>query len=65
MPRASKIVPCADCQELFPRKQLNRMGRCSECALQVMFDASRQLHNHEGPLYERWKKSMKAAAGRL
>lgn len=58
MSRASKIVPCVDCQEMFPRKQLNRNGRCRECAWAALGDAMTQLHNHEGPFYEKWKDSM-------
>ena len=61
----SKIVPCVDCQEMFPRKQLNRMGRCFRCAIAAARDAARQLHNHEGPYYERWKAAMKERIGRL
>ena len=65
MPRMSKIVPCVDCQEGFPRKQLNRMGRCSECAGAAVRDTITQLHNHEGPYYEKWQKALLAKIDRI
>jgi len=65
MPRASKIVHCVDCREEFPRKQLNRSGRCLECASRAIRDNMRQLRAHRGPWYEKWKSALKHAAGRL
>ncbi len=65
MVRMSKIVPCVDCQEMFPRKQLNRMGRCPSCAGFAVREATMQLHIHEGPYYEKWKAAMKLKIGRL
>lgn len=65
MPGMSKIVPCVDCHEMFPRKRLNRMGRCDDCAQAAMRDAITQLHNHSGPYYERWKSAMKERIRRL
>ncbi len=65
MVRMSKVVPCVDCQEMFPRKLLNRMGRCSECASDAMMKTIGQLRNHSGPYYEKWKKYMKERIGRL
>jgi len=65
MGKASKIVPCVDCQEMFPRKQLNRMGRCHKCAGFAMREACTQLHNHAGPFYEKWKAGIKNTIGRL
>lgn len=65
MRKASKIVPCVDCQEEFPRKELNRMGRCDKCAFYAVRDAMTQFHNHAGPYYEKWKTRMKERIGRL
>lgn len=65
MPRASAIVPCADCQEMFPRKLLNRMGRCQGCASKAALEDVSQLHNRSGPYYEKWKAAIKAKIGRL
>ena len=65
MVRMSKIVPCVDCQEMFPRKLLNRMGRCHDCAMKKMLSVPRQLHDHSGPEYEHWKEQIKASIGRL
>lgn len=65
MPRASKIVPCVDCGREFPRKQLNRMGRCHDCAGKAAAEAAYQLYHHRGPYYEKWKDGIQKAAGRL
>lgn len=64
MPRQSEIVPCVDCQEMFPRRKLNPKGRCSQCAMVAFADTFRQLHNHSGPYYEKWKRSMAEAASK-
>jgi len=61
----SKIVKCIDCDREFPRKELNRMGRCPECAMAAMRDDITQMHAHSGPYYEKWKQAVKAAAGKL
>ncbi len=65
MVRMSKIDHCVDCQEEFPHKLLNRMGRCHECAWKALGEASSQLANHSGPYYEKWKAAMKNRIGRL
>ncbi len=59
MPRVSEVIPCVDCNEEFPRKLLNRMGRCRQCALKAIGESATQLHNHSGPYYEKWKASMR------
>ncbi len=64
MPRVSQIVPCVDCGEEFPRKELNRNRRCHECAWAAMMDAPEQLLNHEGRYYEKWKVACIAMADR-
>ncbi|MBA7675886.1 hypothetical protein ES703_84125 [subsurface metagenome] len=63
--RASKIVHCVDCNEEFPRKELNRKGRCQECRIKIVRANMGQLMAHEGPHYEKWKKAIKTAAARL
>lgn len=65
MSRKSAILPCVDCQEMFPPKELNRQGRCPQCAWRAVSECVTQLHNHEGPYYERWKAKMKESIGRL
>ena len=62
MPRESKIVKCVDCQELFPRKLLSRMGRCPDCAFKAMWEVAFQLHEHKGHYYEKWKAACEAKA---
>ncbi len=53
----SKIVPCVDCQEMFPRKLLNREFRCQDCRFKILRDNILQLMAHEGPHYEKWKQA--------
>ncbi len=65
MGKASKIVKCVDCGREFPRKELNRGGRCQDCGMAACRDSMIQLHQKSGPYYERWRESIKAAAGRL
>lgn len=63
--KASKIVPCVDCGKELPRKELNRRGRCCSCAMAAVEDAMYQLAAKSGPMYEKWKQGMKAAAEKL
>lgn len=63
--RTSKIVPCIDCGVELPRKELNRHRRCKECAWKVMGETMEQLHAHEGPQYEKWRKAIKSTAQKL
>ena len=58
MPKPSEVVPCVDCQRLYTKKQLNRMGRCPDCASHAVRDAIVQLHAHSGPYYEKWKRAV-------
>lgn len=57
MPSASKIVKCVDCGCEFPRKGLNRKGRCADCALKKVCAVSTQMHLKSGPEYEHWKEA--------
>ena len=61
----SKIVPCIDCGREFPRKELNRKFRCLDCAMLILPENIMQIQNKSGPLYEKWKKGMQAAAAKL
>ena len=63
--KASKIVHCVDCNEEFPRKELNRNGRCRSCAMKIIRENMVQLHSKSGPHYEKWKQSIQAAAQKL
>ena len=41
-----------------------RGNYCSiECGVQRILEAAQQQHNHEGPIYEVWKKRWQAATG--
>ena len=62
---ASKIVKCVGCGKEFPRNELNRRFRCHDCAWKLMGEVPRQLHQHEGPEYERWRHAVKKAARSL
>ncbi len=64
MAKMSKIVPCVDCQEMFPRERLNRMGRCRSCAAKAMEEASWQMKQKQGPYYKRWKEGIRRAIDR-
>lgn len=61
----AEIAVCTDCHREFPKKALNRKGRCSECARKKGEAIGRQLHAHSGPEYENWKLAIKAAAEKL
>lgn len=50
----SKIVSCVDCGKEYPRKELNRHFRCSDCALTVMREVFEQMVKREGPYWEKW-----------
>ena len=65
MSKASKVVKCVDCGREFPRKELNRKGRCQDCAMVAVRDAMVQLHQKSGPYYESWKRGIKEGVGRL
>lgn len=64
MPKSSKIVECIGCKREFPRKSLNRNGRCEFCANIAGWDNMQQLKERSGPYYMQWKEACKAAAGR-
>uniref|UniRef100_A0A6H2A6K8 C2H2-type domain-containing protein n=1 Tax=viral metagenome TaxID=1070528 RepID=A0A6H2A6K8_9ZZZZ len=61
----SKIVSCIDCGKEYPRKELNRRFRCPDCAMRIIEENMLQLHRHEGPHYEKWRKAVQAAVGKL
>jgi len=61
----SKIVPCVDCGEEYPRKELNRKFRCHDCAMEIIRANMWELNRHEGPNYEKWRRAMQAAANKL
>jgi len=61
----SKIVPCIDCGQELPRKELNRNFRCYDCCLKIMRETALGLQAHSGPHYEKWKQAVKTAAGKL
>ena len=61
----SKIVPCVDCGKELPRKELNRNFRCKDCIPIIVHDNMRQLHQHEGPHYYKWRAAIRSAASKL
>lgn len=61
-----KAMVCIDCGELpTDGSKLNLKGRCIQCAIKRQLNVATQLHNHEGPYYDKWREAMKAAARRL
>jgi len=63
--RTSKIEPCVDCGKKLPRKELNRLRRCPDCARKKMLDTATQLYQRSGPEYDHWKEACKAAVQKL
>ncbi len=63
--RASKIVNCIDCGKESPRKELNRSGRCHDCAMAAVRDSTTQMHQKSGPYYEKWRTQVKASVDKL
>jgi len=63
--RTSKIVKCVDCGREYPRKELNRSGRCLSCGSNAILESMSQLMAHSGPYYEKWKQGIKAATEKL
>lgn len=53
---------CSNCDKLHREK-----GNCCcpECAVAMIVKTIEQLKKKEGPIYNRWKKRMKAAARAL
>ena len=55
---------CHVCSREIPKERRKRT--CSdECARKAVSDAIMQLHEHAGPVYEKWKLGMKRAVGKL
>jgi len=49
---------CIDCKREVP--QVNRKGRCPNCATTAMVDSILNLKRREGPYWERWKERYEA-----
>jgi len=55
-----KPKPCLNCG--FPHTR--KSNHCSpECGMDYMLQEIKQLHEKQGPHYERWKKRWEAATG--
>ena len=48
---------CSDCGKKLPPDR-RRRGLCYPCAFNHVYQNAVQLQNHEGPYYEKWKKSV-------
>ena len=56
---------CRGCGRIFLKKDLNRKGYCSECAMKRMLNVWKSLHDKKGYWYEKWKKGMLLWAKKL
>ena len=65
MPYAQRPFTCVDCGDpVIRRKAKGSQVRCTGCAIEYAAEAARQLHAHEGPIFERWLLGNAAGAGR-
>ncbi len=65
MEKKLKTFKCKECGAEYQKEREQRNHRCINCALNAVGDTVRQLHAHEGPAYDKWRKAMKRAARRL
>lgn len=64
MPRQPRR--CKGCGGPIPTQPRKRGKYCSiECATAAVIRANVELHNRQGPAYDHWRESMRAAADRL
>ena len=61
----TKGTECVDCQTVYVKRFLNRMGRCPNCAQIALRDNAIQIKAHQGPYYERWLNATKRAMEEL
>lgn len=56
-----KVLCCKDCDEEFPRSDLSRRGLCAGCGIARMREASRQIREREGPIFQRYARAVRSA----
>lgn len=45
--------------------RISQRGLCTDCGVELMTEANRQMRDRKGPMYEAWRRSMQAHARRL
>lgn len=61
-----RTFTCAGCGEPVERRAAaGAEVRCPPCAVELSAENARQLHAHEGPMYERWVWANALAARRI
>lgn len=60
-----KTYICVECGKEYQAKQPSRKHTCPECSYRHVKEAAQQLHNHQGPYYEKWKQALIARIERL
>lgn len=66
MPYGLRTFTCPDCGEQVERRAAEGATvRCTRDAIKFSAEVQRQLHNHEGPYWEKWKWRYAASARRL
>lgn len=54
-----KIVQCISCPTTTTVGIKRRKPfRCLQCSIKVMIEANRQMHEHSGPAYDKWRERM-------
>lgn len=61
----SKIIKCVDCGREFENRGQRRKQYCIECGYGRVSETTRQLSEKKGPIYDKWRERIKAAAERL
>lgn len=54
---------CIDCGHEFLTTVISRRGLCPWCAKARQREASRQIREKEGPVYERFRRGIELAKG--
>ncbi len=58
---AEPVRKCRRCGREVPAGELSKRGLCPSCVLESVQEAVRQLREHRGPVYEKWRKAWEAA----
>ena len=64
---ASHTFKCSKCgtERTTDSYRTWKRGLCLDCSIHNIYENAKQLHDHSGPAYEKWKKAMKRAARSL
>lgn len=66
MPTGHPVYGCKRCGAPGRRKhELTRSGYCTECAAYLAGAGQLQISEHNGPVFEKWRRSMALSVGAL